>query len=290
VQEPPESKIFGIAQKISTPLSLAALIVLVIAVIYKAVLSLSIFSQLSENSTVTVVNTIVLGLFILAFVGLVLAIGSFVLGQILKYRTDVKKYSSDPVNGSEPGEKLESVYVHIDEQTTIPVLDVTVCNVGTRVAILTHVKIDVFEVIEFYRCSEDVEGTRTVLDVSRNYDVELSPQLKGKSQQVRLSHQLKPNEGDRFQLSIGQNSGNMAPTYVWYLLSVALEYNKQSHSIASEPFLLSIPPVDLSTNNVWEVGDHACVEQNKATLRRMSILKAIRSDSVETTIQQILKA
>ena len=66
-------------------------------------------------------------------------------------------------------------------------------------------------------------------------------------------------------------------------------YNEQAHTVESMPVLLSVPPVDMDVNDVWEPEHTVCAEQNRSTLHRMSTLTASRSDSVEAAIRLILK-
>jgi len=191
---------------------------------------------------------------------------------------------------AEPDLRLVDVYINENDNT--PVLDITLHNVGTQVAMPTRAKIEILDVGEFYRCDEedeDIDETRSFVAVTNNYDVELSPELKGKSKLVKIAHQLGPNETDRFHLTIDQDFRDPALVYAWYYLKITIIYNEQTRNIESMPMLLSVPPVDMQLNNVWVSMNHAaCAAQNRATLRRMSTLTANRSDSVETAIRAVL--
>ncbi len=196
------------------------------------------------------------------------------------------------ISKTEPELRLVDVYINENDKT--PVLDITLYNVGTQVAMPTRAKIEILDVGEFYRCDEedeDIDATRSFVMVTNNYDVELSPELKGKSKLVKIAHQLGANETDRLHLTIDQDFRDPELVYAWYYLKITIIYNEQARNIESMPMLLSVPPVNMQLNNVWDSMNHAaCAAQNKATLHRMSTLLASRSDSVETAIRLVLKA
>ncbi len=76
-------KLFEIAAKITKPVSLAAAIAIILYVIYKAVLSLPVFSALGERGTFVLLNAITEKVFYLALAALVLGIASF---SLLRYQ------------------------------------------------------------------------------------------------------------------------------------------------------------------------------------------------------------
>jgi hypothetical protein len=87
-------------------------------------------------------------------------------------------------------------------------------------------------------------------------------------------------------LSVGHDTGSMVPAYVWYAVRVTLFYNESARLTAAQPLLLSVPPVDLTTNNVWDAGEPVCLEQNIRALSQMAALpNTCKSDSVAATIQ-----
>ncbi len=193
---------------------------------------------------------------------------------------------------AETKESLHLVDTYIYEYDA-PVLDITLHNRGTQTALLTGVQVDILDTGEFYYCDEENEDeddlTRSFMTVSSNYDVKLSPAFKGKQVPVKIAHQLRADEADRFQLRIGQDFLNPRLAYVWYNLKIAIVYNTEhGRTIEADPVLLSVPPVGIDSMDVWNSQLTPCVEQNRATLRRMSILSKNRSPSVETTIRQVL--
>jgi hypothetical protein len=174
----------------------------------------------------------------------------------------------------------------VEHKTTLA-LDINIRNIGTQVVILTHIQLDILDVAEFYHCQEGLDRTRALLQTSGTYDIHLSPRLKGKSILLRTSHQIKAGEGDRLLLlSVGHDTGSMVPAYVWYAVRVTLFYNESARLTAAQPLLLSVPPVDLTTNNVWDAGEPVCLEQNIRALSQMAALpNTCKSDSVAATIQ-----
>jgi nucleoside phosphorylase len=190
-----------------------------------------------------------------------------------------------PISEAEEDLRLEDTFIHEEGDTSV--LDITLHNVGTKLVLPIRAKIEVFDVGEFYRCDEedeDADRVRSFTAVSNSYEVELSPALKGKSRVVKIAHQLLPGHIDRFNLALYQDLRDPAPVYVWYYLKITIMCNEPSGNVGSEPLLLSVPPVDMNANNVWESMHTACAERNRETLRRMSSLTAMRSDSVETAI------
>lgn len=196
------------------------------------------------------------------------------------------------VNRSRAPDNLSLVGIFPVEDTTALALDINVRNIGTQVAILTHIQIDILDAVEFYYCHDGLGHTRTFLQESATYDLQLSPRLKGQSILLRVSHQIKAGEGDRLVLlCVGHDTNNMDPVYVWYALRVTLCYNERARLTAPQILLLSMPPVNLTTKNVWATGEDVCLQQNRDALSQLAALpNTCRSDSVATTIELILDA
>lgn len=153
-----ENKLFQVATKIGTPLSLASLIVVILYLIYRTALELPIFSNLTESSTFTLLNSIVNKVFILALIALVLGVISYLYSQYLHKFYSVSKKRSDVklVDISEVSEEAPQFYPSSNnsyEPTTfdklevqdfstgisynkLPVIDLKVKNSGTDVAYL----------------------------------------------------------------------------------------------------------------------------------------------------------
>ncbi len=177
--------------------------------------------------------------------------------------------------------RLVDIFIHEDVKN--PVLDITLYNRGNQVVLPTRAKIEVLDVGEFYDCDDD--QARSFTPVTREYGVVLSPSLRGQERVVQISHLLRPEESDRFQLVISQRIDNPALVCVWYKLKVTIIYDEKAHNIISQPILLSIPPVNRNVYDIWGIGDASCIAQNKATLSRMASRTADRSPSVEAAIQ-----
>ena len=195
-------------------------------------------------------------------------------------------------SAAETRKPLHLADMYIYEHNDAPVLDITLHNSGAMAALPTRVQVDILDVGEFYYCEEDEEVeddlTRSFVVVSNTYDVKLSPPLKGNRVSVKIAHQLRAEETDRFQLRVGHDFINPRLAYAWYYLKIAILYNEPGRAIEANPVLLSIPPVGADVMEVWPSAHATCTEQNRATLRRMSALPAYRSDSVEAAIHQVL--
>jgi len=191
-------------------------------------------------------------------------------------------------SAAETRKSLRLADIYIYEHDSAPLLDITLHNSGATTALLTRVQVDILDAAEFYYCDEEEvdDPTRSLVVVSSIYKVNLSPALKGKRVSVKIAHQLRAEETDRFQLRVDHNFINPHLAYVWYYLKIALLYNEPGRAIELNPLLLSIPPVDPDVMDVWPSAPTPCGEQNRATLRRMSALPAYRSDSVEAAIQK----
>ncbi|GCF07728.1 5'-methylthioadenosine/S-adenosylhomocysteine nucleosidase [Dictyobacter arantiisoli] len=178
--------------------------------------------------------------------------------------------------------QLADVYISEDNQKTL--LDLTFYNAGSRPILLTRVLLDILDVGPFYREAED--STRSFLPASQQYEVELAPDMQGQQQTLKVSQQLQPGESDRIQLNLGQCNDDPGLAYVWYRIKLTIPFHGQSGVVlASEPLLLSFPPVNLKHLDVWDQRDENSAV-NLATLQHMSTLTAERSRSVATTIQK----
>lgn len=185
-------------------------------------------------------------------------------------------------------EELRLVDVHILEDDETPTIDITLHNKGSQVVLPIRAQIDVLDVGEFYDPdTKERDISRSFLVVSNVYDVELSPELKGQSTFVKLAHMLRPNDVDRFQFSIHQDINDSSLAYIWYYLKITLICADNNHTVEIKPLLLSVPPVDMDTNNVWKSRYVPYAEQNKATLSIMSKLEAQRSASVELAMKEM---
>lgn len=189
---------------------------------------------------------------------------------------------------------LEDIYINESGET--PVLDITLRNEGTKLALPTRVKIEVLDVGEFYHCDDDDDDivdddgrSRSFMIESQSYEIELSPELKGKDKFIKIAHQLIPQEADRFHVAIYEDVRDTTRIYVWYHLKITIIYNKSVHTTEDASLLLSVPPVNMKIGNVWQSQhDNTCAEKNRATLQRMATLVATRSDSVEKAIRVTL--
>jgi CheY-like chemotaxis protein len=79
-----EKKLFEIASKVATPLSLSSIIMIALYLIYKSIIGLGIFGNLKENNSFILLSTIVDRLFSLALVALILGVIAYLFVARLK--------------------------------------------------------------------------------------------------------------------------------------------------------------------------------------------------------------
>src|SRR6266496_2306317 len=79
-----DKKLFQIASRVATPLSLASTVVIVLYLVYRNILSLGVFSALAESNTFNLLNSIVDKLFYLSLVALILGVAAYVYVQRLR--------------------------------------------------------------------------------------------------------------------------------------------------------------------------------------------------------------
>lgn len=188
-------------------------------------------------------------------------------------------------------EDLRLVSMTIIERGETSIVAIKLYNKGTELALPTRVKIEILDVGEFYHCGdddEDVDTDRSFIIESHNYDVELSPELKGSVQFVEVDQQLLHQEADLFHLTLYSDVRDPTMLFVWYYLNISVVYNEAAHTTKDVRLLLSVPPVTLPTGDVWKSQHGSCAEKNRVVLQRMAALSATRSDSVEKAIRAIL--
>lgn len=83
-------KLFGVAEKIKTPLALSGVVVIVLYLLFKQVLSLNVFSNIGSTNTFVLLQNILSMVFWLAVVTIVLGIGSYILAMVLKHQIDAR--------------------------------------------------------------------------------------------------------------------------------------------------------------------------------------------------------
>ena len=76
-----EFNLFELARKYWKPTSLAALVLFILFLTLKGILSLDIFSRLGEDNTFRLLNTLSIGVLLLAFVALIIGVTSYLLNS-----------------------------------------------------------------------------------------------------------------------------------------------------------------------------------------------------------------
>lgn len=77
-------KLFEIASKVSTPLALAGIVVMVLFFTFRSIIRLKIFSKQKEQNTFKVLNKVLNYVFILALISIVLGVTSYIVVSIYK--------------------------------------------------------------------------------------------------------------------------------------------------------------------------------------------------------------
>ena len=72
-------KLISIANRFKTPISISALVVIVLYLIYHQILELEIFSKLDEDQTFNLINNLIYILFYLAILAIVLGVAVIAL-------------------------------------------------------------------------------------------------------------------------------------------------------------------------------------------------------------------
>lgn len=83
-------KIFGVAEKVKTPLALAGLVVIVLYLIFRQVLSLDVFSNIGASNTFALLQTVLSMLFWLAVTSILLGVSSYILSRVLKHQVEAR--------------------------------------------------------------------------------------------------------------------------------------------------------------------------------------------------------
>jgi hypothetical protein len=103
------AKMAQILERVRTPLSLAGIAILVLYALYRQILNLQIFSELSSDDTLLVVDSILEKVFWLALVVTILGVLSYLIAPLIKRRAERLQSSADLVDLSlDPYLKIDS--------------------------------------------------------------------------------------------------------------------------------------------------------------------------------------
>ncbi|MDQ3818865.1 MAG: hypothetical protein M3362_14490 [Acidobacteriota bacterium] len=233
-----EKKLFEVAAKITTPLSLASLVIVVLYLLYRQVLGLSIFSNLDQTGTYQVVTQVLFYLFVLAIVGLILGMGLFVFTKVYNpsHPALPKEVGDDglkvvdvsiieEVNAIQDFRKtwLKEEEKNIREKGVFPLIDIKVRNTGTEPIFLKKIEFDV----KIYEAVQD-ETCYRAFPVSWEYSVLFDSHKKFDHVELNISQVVKPKGVDRFVIVVGQEMGYGEFEYVTYDVAMKLHYNEDS--------------------------------------------------------------
>jgi phosphate/sulfate permease len=234
-----EYNLLKLAPKITTPLSIVSLIIIILYLLYKQVLNLPIFSRLDETGTYQVVTQILFYLFILAIVGLVIGL---ILYAVLRLKNANKENANkenvaiDEANGLKVVDvavidEFEEVVAfrkswfkendeQIEEKGYFPIIDIKVRNVSSSPIFLKELIFNVMmlkaEPNDFHPLAQPVSWEYNVL-----FKVSETAQVK----KIKLSQVVKPKDVDRFVILIGRDGFNL--NYVLYKVELILQYNEK---------------------------------------------------------------
>ncbi len=68
-------KLFGVAEKVKTPLALSGMVIVVLYLIFNKVLSLNVFANIGESNTFILLQSVLSKVFWIAIVAIVLGVG-----------------------------------------------------------------------------------------------------------------------------------------------------------------------------------------------------------------------
>lgn len=255
------------ANRIRKPLSLAALALLIVSGVIKGVLELHIFGSLSEGHTYDLLNTIVIGVFILAALALV--------GGIVAYSVDKHAVRAETV---------ELIEVILDERSRyFPTLDIRLANHSHRLASFTRVDIAIEDAREIFYCDSPLFK---LVEVSETCAAYLSPDLKGKTVSVPLHVDVEPDSGDRIALLVGTTYDAKWLMEVWYTVKLTLFYDQSHETLESDRLVFSVLPAIMRAGSTHFSGqtDGDCIKRNQGHMVAVAGLNAVKSMRVQGLI------
>jgi len=170
-----------------------------------------------------------------------------------------------------------------DKEDQFPQLDITVRNIGDRIAVLKSAEIH-------------VSGTWTLLNpwrpkapISSYYDVIL-PLRHPNLQTVSLSQAIDPNDADRFAITLGNDLGQGPNKYV-YQLSVLFVYDGDNKTFGTQDMLiLSRRPSRILGGHTHRTRIEQCKEHNKQVLAELKRTNVIKSETLTQIIDTYLNS
>lgn len=145
----------------------------------------------------------------------------------------------------------------LDSPVVNPVIDVKLRNPGDKTAFVKRVTFTVLGEATFEDCHKPLYQIETV---SASYDVDIT-----ENPILDISHSLKPDEVDRFQITVGRAEGG--PLLTVYKVKLSIIYNEDNRTVESEPFFLKLTGPTIAAGaflpGVDEVTWNECVKRNR---------------------------
>jgi hypothetical protein len=174
-------------------------------------------------------------------------------------------------------------------------IEVTVRNIGSLVSVIKRVELRVRDFLLIKPCG--VHGAP--LRISARYQAQLPAyDAAGRTVVVDVSQQLRPNEADRFAVSLGPPRGRTIGSLEQrvYALDVTLYHDAERRPLKAGAAVLAMPlPSYEASFHPRAKDEEACVASNLSGLRRLLDLDGERSsdlvrlkgalDEVETTAE-----
>jgi hypothetical protein len=175
-------------------------------------------------------------------------------------------------------------------------IEVTLRNTGGLVSVIKRVELRVRDFLLIKSCGPH----GAPLDISARYQAQLPAyDAAGRTVIVDVSQQLRPNEADRFALSLGPPQGTTIGSLEQrvYALEVALYHDAESRPLKVGMAILAMPLPSYGLSfHPRTKDDEACVVSNLSGLRRLLEIDGARSsdlvslrgalDEVKTTAER----
>ena len=138
--------------------------------------------------------------------------------------------------GNPSGLRLVDISV-VEAKDEYPLLDIKVLNVGVVPIFLYGVVVKVLRSFEF----TEIRKRFRAKPVSWIYDLDLYPADHPYDAEMEVSQVVPANDGDRFQIRLGNEQPNFQVRETLYQIQVGL-VSSDSHDLGfSEPIVLSVP-------------------------------------------------
>ena len=188
-----------------------------------------------------------------------------------------------PLGKDEQVEVVDLVPINSSDDDTR--IEIAARNIGETVSVLTRVDFEFFAEPDFISTC----GSGAVLGVSQEYDLELPQRAEvGDIVPVRISHEIRPDEADRFAFNVGVEvpPNTAEPQPIIYRLGVRLYHDgkeepiKVGEVILAEPFPSRFGYFDEEDYRDTGIPPEIvkdCIASNRASVRGLLPLPGVMS-------------